>query len=148
MQIPVLMFDYCKTKQFEYWLNWLVFNINTFPLHEWPTTHSTKPDFYILLPFNYAENTHNGAILITQSGKVPFCFPLFIIVDLFHFISFFFYLCLSLWMCLYIFRYVPREKKIVEFRWIWMNIKSVNRKIVRYFRKTIETINPNESSIE
>lgn len=142
------MFDYCKTKQFEYWLNWLAFNINTFPLHEWPTTHSTKPDFYILLPFNYAENTHNGAILITQSGKVPFCFPLFIIVDLFHFISFFF-ISVSRSECVYTFFVTFREKKkIVEFRWIWMNIKSVNRKIVRYFRKAIETINPNESRME
>lgn len=141
------MFDYCKTKQFEYWLNWLVFNINTLPLHEWPT-HSTKPDFYILLPFNYAENIHNGAILITQSGKVPFCFPLFIIVDLFHFISFFF-LSLSFVLNVCTFFVTFREKKkIVEFRWLWMNIKSVNRKIVRYFRKAIETINPNESRIE
>lgn len=110
IQIPVLMFDYCKTKQFEYWLNWLVFNINTLPLHEWPT-HSTKPDFYILLPFNYAENIHNGAILITQSGKVPFCFPLFIIVDLFHFISFFFFISVFRSECVHIFRYVSREKK-------------------------------------
>lgn len=141
------MFDYCKTKQFEYWLNWLVFNINTLPLHEWPT-HSTKPDFHILLPFNYAENIHNGAILITQSGKVPFCFPLFIIVDLFHFISFFF-LALSFVLNVCTFFVTFREKKkIVEFRWLWMNIKSVNRKIVRYFRKAIETINPNESRIE
>lgn len=141
------MFDYCKTKQFEYWLNWLVFNINTLPLHEWPT-HSTKPDFYILLPFNYAENIHNGAILITQSGKVPFCFPLFIIVDLFHFISFFFLsLSFALNVCTFFVTF-REKKKIVEFRWLWMNIKSVNRKIVRYFRKAIETINPNESRIE
>lgn len=140
------MFDYCKTKQFEYWLNWLAFNINTFP-SQWPT-YSTKPDSYILLPFNYAENTHNGAVLITQSGKVPFCFPLFIIVDLFHFISFFF-ISVSRSECVYTFFVTFREKKIL---WNFDGYEWTSRasivKIVRYFRKAIETINPNESRIE